>query len=219
MMYRESMNSRERFLWVLVFVLATAVAGLTFVVILLLNSRPANAPIAGFNQPDQAPAAAAAHPTFTREATDITLPTPLPIPTRVPSPTPVTADGKVTERILSPQGYAITVNQVQESQGTDNFKARAGDTLLLLDLTVENSANSGIVAFDSPYFIIMDSNGNKYDSALTVATPELAAVLKRGDKKEGWLSFEVPANATGLELVYSSNAFSAPSEIRIDLGR
>lgn len=212
------MNARERFLWVLVFVLATAVAGLTFVVILLLSAR-SPIPQASLNQSGDEPPAIALRPTFTPEATDFTLPSPLPVPTRVPSPTPVTADGKVGDRVLSPQGYAITLNQVQESPGTDSFKPRAGDTLVLLDLTVENSANSGIVAFDTPYFFLTDSAGNKYDSSLTVATPELSAVLKRGDKKEGWLSFEVPASSSGLVLVYSSNAFSAPSEIRIDLGR
>ena len=212
------MSSRERLLFILVLLLAVIALAQVFVIAWLLSLKIPTASLTARANP---PASNPQLPT-----SNFQLPTNAPLvlntvarPTANPSPTRSRAIGKKGERITSDQGYAITLNDVRESQGTNSFKPRAGDTLLLLNLTVENSASNQLVAFNSSYFHLTDSSGNEYHSDLSVATPQLATVLPLGRTQQGWLTFEIPDDAQGLVLVYQSTSFTSPSEIQIELGR
>lgn len=129
----------------------------------------------------------------TVETTTIITPIVSSDPTKAPTDKPI---GKIGETVI--QGdYAITA-QTAEVKKTDKGKS------VSVELIITSNADSGVSV--NPLFVsVKDSNGYEYNAALFDAKqPTLKSQndLPKGDKVRGWLTFEVPADATGLVMTY-----------------
>ena len=129
-------------------------------------------------------------------------------PTRSPQKTV-----RIGERYISPDGYALTIKQVNTAQSPENFPAQDGYEFLTTEIVAEN-----IVAhtwlFQPSNFYLQDEQGKTYSQGPAIALPEIGFVsLSKGETASGWLTFQVPKDAQGLVLYYR------PAHIAFDLER
>lgn len=113
------------------------------------------------------------------------------------------------------------MKQIKESSGSESYSPSPGNIFLLIELVSENVVADATVQIAPGNFRLEDENGNAYTSNLVIATPEIDPILRRGEKSQGWITFEVPKDAEGLILQYIKfGALSGASPIfQIDLER
>ena len=111
------------------------------------------------------------------------------------------APGRVGER-LDYRGYALTVTNVERA---DDFpgarRARKGHTLIAVELLVESNASD--VQVSPAHIWIVEPDGKAFKPHTTGRAPALEAreTVPKGQRVQGWLTFEVPQDAHGLRLV------------------
>ena len=109
--------------------------------------------------------------------------------------------GKAGER-LDYRGYAMTVTNVERA---DDFpgarRARAGDTLIAVELLVEG--NTDHVQISPAHIWVAEPGGKVFRPHSTGRAPILQAQAEvpKGQRVQGWLTFEVPRDARNLRLV------------------
>ena len=158
-------------------------------------------------------------PTFTIP-TPAASPTPFPLPTPVPPPTatPTPSIGTVGQTVTA-AGIALTINSVKRVAAIgDVQKARAGNTFVLADVTIQNSGSAAL-PYNPLYFKVMDGDGYEYDETLNPQTNSLKdGSLAPGRKVRGTVAFEVPKDAKGLVVEYKPlGLLSTGQTIRITL--
>lgn len=86
-----------------------------------------------------------------------------------------------------------------------------------VDVSVENDGTEAINV--NPFdFILQDSNSYSYDNAPTTKKPNLTlTTIQPGRKIRGFISYEVPKDALGFELIYTPNWLSS-GQIIVNLG-
>ena len=111
------------------------------------------------------------------------------------------APGKAGER-LDYRGYAMTVTNVERA---DDFpgarRARTGDTLIAVELLVEGNADH--VQISPAHIWVAEPGGKVFRPHSTGRAPILQtqAEVPKGQRVQGWLTFEVPRDARNLRLV------------------
>ena len=160
-----------------------------------------------------------AFPTFIIP-TPAASPTPFPLPTPVPPPTatPTPSIGTVGQTVTA-AGIALTINSVKRVAAIgDVQKARAGNTFVLADVTIQNSGSAAL-PYNPLYFKVMDGDGYEYDETLNPQTNSLKdGSLAPGRKVRGTVAFEVPKDAKGLVVEYKPlGLLSTGQTIRITL--
>ena len=129
--------------------------------------------------------------------------------------------GQIGETIAL-NGYTLTVNSVQKLDNFDTSndigKAKAGNIMLAVDITIGSNKAKGVSA-NGLYASVKDGQGYKYDfTVFGQKEPRIAGTndIPAGDKVRGWITFEVPKNATGFMLEYGQMFES--EKIRVALG-
>lgn len=130
----------------------------------------------------------------------------------------------VGARIVA-RGMALTVEQVIEPASSAAYSPAAGNKLVLIQVLIENLAMSAPAPTAPIFFHVVDSQQRNFESTLVAVTPQVPVLVPRGQRSEGWLTFEVPESAAGLSLLYGSPVYypqgsRIPDEnfIRVDLG-
>lgn len=146
---------------------------------------------------------------------------PAPVSTNTPEPTATTASlPKIGERIV--QGdYALTVANAEKSQNYGYLSAKAGNTLVAVEIIIESNAATG-VSVNPIYATIKDADGYTYNADIVGGKePSLNSQndMPIGEKMRGWITFEIPASAKGLVLTYEPISFGNTTRIRVDLGQ
>ncbi|HMR77217.1 MAG TPA: DUF4352 domain-containing protein [Polyangiaceae bacterium] len=146
--------------------------------------------------------------------------TPLNTGTTTPT-TPVESNKvwNVGEKATAPD-YAMVIDNVKECKVKYYFRAKKGNIKLGIETTIEGTADKD-VAVNPFYAKITDSEGYSYTSTFGGCTPDLKSVrVGKGEKAKGWITFEVPKNATGLKLSYNPIIIgSGKQQLKFDLGR
>jgi len=110
--------------------------------------------------------------------------------------------GKVGDR-LEFRGYAMTVTQVEMAKDfPDARAARAGNTLVAVEILVEsNGAN--VQVSPAAHMWIAEPSGKVYKPRATGRIPILQARanVPKGQRAQGWLTFEIPEDAKDLRFV------------------
>ncbi|MEO8539476.1 MAG: DUF4352 domain-containing protein [bacterium] len=89
-------------------------------------------------------------------------------------------------------GSRYTVIQVMDPEAPGFFTTTAGNRRVALEVTQE--AISGTVQYSFSSFRIRDAAGQEYTWAITNTEPKFdSGMLKQGESKRGWISFQVPA--------------------------
>lgn len=108
----------------------------------------------------------------------------------------------------------ITVNSVNDSQGGEFLKPAAGHIYKIVDCTIENLSDESQVISSVLMFKLADSEGYNYNVTITDSSkPSLDGELGPGRKMRGEIAFEVPADATGLELIFEPDILGSGQAI------
>jgi len=113
------------------------------------------------------------------------------------NPAPATAQHhQVGEVVNTPAGWQVTVNSVKTSQGDELFTPKAGNTYLVVDVTLKNTTTEQQPVSSLLQFSIKDATGQEYNQALApsdvTSTPD--GKVEAGGILRGQLAYEVPTS-------------------------
>ena len=113
----------------------------------------------------------------------------------------------------------FTVNSIRTSEGNDFIKPDEGKIYYLVDVTVENTGDKSETVSSLMMFKLFDSQG--YNYTITIGPETQGSVdgeISAGKKLRGELAFEIPKDATGLELQIDPTLFGS-GQIIVKLDR
>lgn len=96
------------------------------------------------------------------------------------------------------------------SQGGQYNKPQAGNEWANLNITIENTDSSQQYVTTLGQMFIKDGEGNSYQVAVTDKVFEnpnsgLDGTIIANSKRTGWVGFEIPKGATGLQFQYNGS--------------
>lgn len=117
----------------------------------------------------------------------------------------------------------VTVNKVEYSQGGQYTHPSEGNEWINLNITIENTGTSQQYVTTMGQMYIRDGSENSYQVAVTNKALEnpgfgLDGAVIAKSKRTGWVGFEIPKIAKGLQFQYNGNIFGGRN-ILVDLGR
>jgi|GEM_PF-2388309 len=119
-----------------------------------------------------------------------------------------TVSGKVGQ-LLAQDGYEWTVSQLSHNATAGNTTAISGQEFLSVFVTLTSGGNIdlGNMFFQDKAPFLADSDNFYYplvrdSTAKSPPLGKIASTLKKGDKTDGWLTFQVPTSAKGLVLSF-----------------
>ena len=113
---------------------------------------------------------------------------------------------------------AITVTNVERSQGSQYNKPASGKEFVIVHVKIENKGNENL-SYNPYYFKMQNSQGQQESTTFTTIDQDTAlnrGELIAGGTVEGTLTFEEKIGDTGLILVYNDNVWSS-KELKIRL--
>lgn len=113
---------------------------------------------------------------------------------------------------------AITVTNVEKSQGGTYDKPNSGKEFVIVYVTITNKGTSNL-SYNPYYFKMQNSNGQQEDITFTSIDQDTSlssGELIPGGVVSGTLSFEEPINDSKLVLIYNDNVWSS-KELKINL--
>jgi hypothetical protein len=129
-------------------------------------------------------------------------------------------EGKLGETIAE-SDYRLTVLKTQVCTAGNEFVLGNGNMALGVELIIEHTGSKQL-PFNPTYVQIIDSAGRRYKGTpMAYCKPSLPAHLDNVDPHKplrGFVTFEMPATATGLKLSFSPYMWNQ-QEIKFDLGR
>ncbi len=117
----------------------------------------------------------------------------------------------------------ITVNSVSYSQGGQFTSPSAGNKWVDLNITIQNTSSSQQYVTTLGQMFVRDAQGNSYqisstDKTITDINNRLDGAIIANSKRTGWVGFEVPKNATGLQFQYNGSMWGGGT-VLVDLGK
>ena len=113
---------------------------------------------------------------------------------------------------------AITVTNVEKSQGSEYDKPKTGKEFVIVSVTIENKGSDNL-SYNPYYFKMQNSQGQQENTAFSTTNSDTAlnsGELVSGGKVSGTLVFEEPVGDTSLVLIYNDNLWSS-KELKIKL--
>lgn len=114
----------------------------------------------------------------------------------------------------------VTAYSITDYTEPDQFlQAKVGNKYVNVDVSIE-SAGTEAINVNVFGFALQDSDSYSYTKATTSKEPYYPTVVtvQPGRKVRGFISYEVPSNASGFELVYTPSGWSS-GQVIIDLGK
>lgn len=116
----------------------------------------------------------------------------------------------------------VTVNKVEYSQGSQYVHPSEGNEWINLNITIENTGTSQQYVTTMGQMYIRDGGGNSYQVAITNKALEnpgfgLDGAVIAKSKRAGWVGFEIPKSAKGLQFQYNGSIFGG-GNVLVDLG-
>jgi hypothetical protein len=114
---------------------------------------------------------------------------------------------------ISAGDVTLTVNTVETPEGDQFSKPKDGNRFVVVDLTVQNTAQKAAHLSSLAQMSLKDAAGWKYTLDLLATTaaggspPE--GELAAGEKLRGKVGFQVPEDATGLVFVFDADVFGS----------
>ena len=154
--------------------------------------------IAIANSGDDKPQKVSENPTPTptaNEESETVTPAP-----ETPTPVPEPEIFKIGDAVESGD-YIFTLNSVREDEGSEFFKPKDGNIYYIVDMTVENKSDKSVTVSSMLMFNLIDGDSYSYSITFGADTKgQLDGEIGAGRKLRGELTFEIPKDATGLEI-------------------
>lgn len=120
---------------------------------------------------------------------------------------------KVGDQVNVGNTYTVTVNSVKTSSGSDISQPQAGNTFLIIDVTLKNTSAQEQDLSSLLQFTLKDSTGQKYDQSLTAGGTPPDGKIAAGDQARGQIAYEVPASAHDFTLAFEADITSSGQTI------
>jgi hypothetical protein len=146
-------------------------------------------------------------------ATPTAEPTPTLAPTATAIPSPSEEPGIGSEVIVGDQ-QKVQVTVVEPWAGSDTQKPAAGNVFISVKITITGITTT---SFTSADFAVRDESGTLHPEAAPGRAPHLSYLngLEPDHFYSGFVTFEVPAAAQKLVLVYTPNFLTTSYEIQL----
>lgn len=135
-----------------------------------------------------------------------------------PAPTASSNSYKVGDRIKIGDEEYFTIVEVDPAVEPGEFlKPDKGNKWVAVLVEIEGINPEG-ATYNPFYFSIKDGNGFEYNFSAFGKEPSLQSGndLAPGKKVRGWVTFEVPEDATGLVVSYEAGVFADAVEVELD---
>lgn len=136
------------------------------------------------------------------------------VPTQAPTPTPVPAEKPTQTPTPNPHGdigvtqttdlWAITVNSIGTSTGTDIDTPKAGNIYVIVNITAQNNDTSNRLIAST--FKLLDNQGSSFDTTI-ISDPHIfvGGNVVAGQKLRGDLVYEIPKSLHSFTLQFDPN--------------
>jgi Domain of unknown function (DUF4352) len=125
---------------------------------------------------------------------------------RQPSPQPNLVKQAIGKPIVVDSIWTITVNGVKTNAGDPFSMPAAGNTFLVVDVTVKNTSTHFQDMSSGIQLVLKDSTGQQYRESITdFATPPDGSI-KFGTFLRGQLAYEIPATAHTFSYYFQADA-------------
>ncbi|MDM8519703.1 tetratricopeptide repeat protein [Anaerolineales bacterium HSG6] len=119
----------------------------------------------------------------------------------------------------------VTVNRVEEIDGSDFIQPEDGNIYLAVEVTVANTGAEEEIIASIISMSLTDGAGNIYEESLMASVVisdngnDFVAEIPAGGSNTGMVGFEIPATATELTFMFDEDPFLDHNIISISLGR
>ena len=120
---------------------------------------------------------------------------------------------KVGDQVKVGDSFIVTVNSVKTSSGDDVIQPKAGNTFLIVDVTVKNVSSQEQDLSSILQFTLKDTTGQKYDETVVTNATAPDGKIAAGDQVRGQLPYEVPASQKSFTLAFESDIISGGQTI------
>jgi hypothetical protein len=115
----------------------------------------------------------------------------------------------------------ITVNEFAFSLGSQFSKPTEGNQWVEVNLTIENTDSAQQFVTTLGQMFVRDAEGNSYqvavnEKAMSNPNNRLDGAIIANSKRTGWVGFEIPKDATGLQFQYNGSMWGGGT-ILVDL--
>ncbi len=105
-------------------------------------------------------------------------------------------------------GVKITLNRVEENEGTQYLKPADGNAFIVCEFTVENGSDKELLVTAASFDAYADDEAISLSiSASYEQGKDLSGTIAKGKKLTGIIGYELPADWKELELAYKPNLF------------
>lgn len=126
-----------------------------------------------------------------------------------PSPTQAPPSAHKTGEVVTIGGWQVVVNGVTTSTGDSLFHPKAGNTFVLIDVTVTNATAQSQSLSSLISFAMKDSTGQKYAETIVPSAPSTPdGNVAAGAKLRGTLAYEIASSFHTIELDFTPDLAS-----------
>ncbi len=117
----------------------------------------------------------------------------------------------IGENVEAPD-YRMKLVSVKECRSKEYYQPRQGNMWLGVEVKLESTSDNELRV--SPFYATLhDSRHRSYTPTFGGCRPALDSMrMKKGDKAHGWITFELPRDATGIHLVYDPFVVGGPRQ-------
>ena len=105
--------------------------------------------------------------------------------------------------------YQVTVNSVKTNGGDSITSPAAGNTFLIVDVSLKNISSQEQTVSSLLQFSLKDSTGQTYTETIVDGFTSPDGKLEAGDVLRGQLAYEVPASMHSFELAFEADVISS----------
>ncbi len=115
---------------------------------------------------------------------------------------------KVGDTVAASDAFTVTVNSVKTSTGDDFFKPDAGNTFVVVDVTIKNTSSKEQEVSSLLQFSLKDSTGQQYSETITTEGTPPDGKIEAGDQLKGQITYEVPKSQHDFALAFEADILS-----------
>jgi flagellar basal body-associated protein FliL len=130
------------------------------------------------------------------------------IPTSASTPAPSGQHFKVGQTVKVGDTWQVTVNSAKTSQGDEFTTPTAGNTFVIVDVSLKNLSSTEQNISSALNFSLQDSTGQKYTEIILSGKTPPDGKVEAGSLLRGQLSYEVPTNQKALTFNFEANIIS-----------
>lgn len=116
---------------------------------------------------------------------------------------------KVGDQVKVGDTYIVTVNSFKTNPGDDIFKPKAGNTFVVVDVSIKNVSSQEQNLSSLLQFNLKDSTGQKYTETIISGVTPPDGKLAASDTLRGQLAYEVPTSQHNFTFAFEADAFSS----------